>query len=982
MNTIDSVRARAARATWASVCAVLWVAVTAHAASPTQNQENPGQDLPVVATVPTDEAVKVRPDTAVSFQLDTQSPEFRAFRQQLESGRFAIQVEDGSSAQLFLGVQRSNGKGQSQPFASEATFDAQTGTVSTPALSLRRYTTYTVTLAVKAAYEALLHGQPLPGNDSVSLAFITGSALREPTHYGVRISGEQSPRVTGKVTLTVSATDDYGNAASGANVVVSLTEDGPRLPSSAVATPAQATLPASGSVDFVITDTEAEGVRVDLQASGAHPENAWSDSSPLRFRPGLPAKALLGELPAQAQVGTYLTVKGTVVDVYGNTVEDGTPLSVGGQTVTTEAGAFSVRELLPTLVSDHTVQVRSGLTVLGSALIRLQPGAPGAIRDLMAPSSMVVGSSFDVRGQVTDAYGNPVLDGTRVTVNWVATTTKTGFFSVPLTAPTKSGPFSLVITAGGVTHSQTVHAQSGPAAAFTGLDIPVSVVVGSTFSVCSRVVDSYFNAVADGTAVTVNGVATTTMAGTFCASMTAPTKPGLFPLRFQTGTVSLQVGTQVRSGEPAAINNVSAPVSVRVGSTFNVCGVVADAYGNAVADGTAVTVGNVASTTKTNGLGSFCVSVTAPTQAGTFSVVIQSGTASVTRSIPTTAGPVAVITDFSVPATVETNETFQACATAKDAYGNPVVDGSWAYVQGGVDPAVSSTTLAGRFCGQLKAPSSIMSFSVYFLAYDNPTYHSVNATVMSRAVSPQPASISVSSNPVSATAPADGSSSITLTASVMDKSGRLVTGSYLATWTTTLGTVTANTSSTSGGKVSAVVRSSVVGAPAVTVTVGSISRTVYLIFTKPADTTGVTSISGVSYSQSSSSCYGADSTTRNFGQGIYFRAQQDCQVTVRGTAYTSSGTVARNAAITVKLNVEGFSATTATVFTDSNGRFTATPYLYGGFGARSYTYYDYYWYYWVTDYWDLGYVNISSSSGQSLFTDKLYASKYRTVRYY
>jgi protocatechuate 3,4-dioxygenase beta subunit len=951
------------------------MAVTVHATSPEQKQESKGQNLPVVATVPTDEAVKVRPDTAVSFQLDTRSPEFRAFRQQFESGRFAIQVEDGSSARLFLGEQRANGKGPSQPSAGVATFDVQTGTLSTPALSLRRYTTYTVTLAVKAAYEALLHGQPLPGDDSVSFAFITGSALREPTHYALTSTGELSPRVTGKASLTVSAVDDYGNAASGAHVVATLTEDGSRLASSAVAIPAQATLPASGSLSFDITDTEAEGVQVAFQSSGAYPENAWSGSLSLRFRPGLPTQALLRDLPAQAQVGTRLTVKGTVVDVYGNTVEDGTAVSVGGQSVTTEAGAFSATQLLPTLVSDYTVEVRSSLTVLGSAVIHLLPGDPGLFRDLMAPSSVVVGSGFEVSGQVTDVYGNTVLDGTTVTVNGVATTTATGLFSVPVTAPTKTGSFSLVIKAGSVTWSRTVHARSGPPAAINDVTVPASVVVASAFDVCGAVADAYDNAVSDGTAVTVNGVAATTTSGAFCASVTAPTRPGAFNVSIQADAVSFTTSTQVRSGAPAAINSVTAPTSVTPGSQFNVCGAVADAYGNAVLDGTAVTVSEVATTTRT---GSFCALVTAPTKSGPFNVVIQSGTASVTRSVQVMGGPVATITDFSFPASVETNTTFEACAIARDAQGYPVADGSMAYVQGGVGSTVWTSTVAGRFCGQVKAPSYTASFSLYFTAYDNATYRNVSVSKMARAVAPPPVNITVAIDPVSGSVPADGYTGATLTASVTDKYGRLVADTYLATWTTTLGSVYSNTSHTSGGKVSAMAYSSVTGTAAITVSVGSLSRTVYVTFTRP-DNSGVASISGVSYSQSSYYCSGADSTYRNFGYGTYFRAMQNCNVTVTGTAYTSNGTYARNAAITVSLSVSGGLTWTSTVYTDSYGRFTLSPYVYGGYGSRSYSYYvnDYYGYRRVTDYWDWGTLSISSMTGRTVFTDHLYTVKYR-----
>jgi hypothetical protein len=1143
---------------------VLLVAVTTHAASPEQTQENKGQELPVVATVPADEAVKVRPDTAVSFQLDTQSPEFRAFRQQLESGRFAIQVEGGASTQLFLGEQRSNGKdkgqGPAQPSAGEATFDAQTGTVSTPALSLSRYTTYTVTLAVKAAYQALLHGQPLPGNDSVSFAFITGSALREPTRYGTRIYGEQPPRVTGKVTLTVSAIDDYGNAASGANLVVTLTEDGSRLPSSAVSTPARATLPTSGA-DFVITDTEAEGVMVSVQASGAHPENAWSFSYPLRFRPGLPSKALLTDLPAQAQVGTYLTVKGTVVDVYGNAVEDGTPVSVGGQSVTTEAGAFSVTQLLPTLVSDYTVQVRSGFTLLGSAVVRLLPGDPAAIRELSAPYSMVVGSSFDISGQVTDAYGNIVLDGTKVTVNGASTTTKTGFFSVPVTAPTKPGSFTLAITAGRMTTSQTVHVRSGPPSAITGVTVPESVVVGSKLNVCGAVEDSYGNAVTDGTSVTVNAVTTTTKSGAFCASLTVPTRPGSLPVLIKAGTLSLSQSTQVRSGPPAVFSNVTAPDSTIVGSGFNVCGQVADAYGNTVSDGTAVTVngetvtttggafcasllaptkpgslpvlinagpvsltktvqvnigpaaafinltipdevivgnpftacgqvadayGNVLPTgtvVKVNGStvtatsnGIFCASVSVPTKPGTLNVVLQSGTLSLTKvvqvrtgdpasidnvsspasavvgtkasvcgfvwdayynavplgtavtvngvatttvaysttlknyfcasvTMPTTVGSflvtiksgtvtrnrsilaisgvVAAITDLSVPETVEFNATFQACATAKDAYGNLVADGAKAYVSGGVTSSILTSTVAGRFCAQLKAPNYATAFGVSFTVYeDRVSTRSVTVNTSSRAVPPGPANVQLMVNPSNDTVPPDGSTGAYFDAYVTDKNGAAVANGFPGTWTTTLGTLTVTRSTTSGGIVSAVLRSSVAGTATVTVTVGSITKSLNVTFATPPPVPVAAYVSNVYYAQPNGSCYGADATYTSFGHGTYFRPLQSCTLSVYGTAYTSTGALAKKAVVSVKVSVEGYSyPTTTTATTDSNGNFIAYPYVPSGYGARTYSYSvwdSYYWRYrWVTDYWDWGNVTISSSSGQSLFTDKLYAVKYR-----
>ncbi len=426
-------------------------------------------------------------------------------------------------------------------------------------------------------------------------------------------------------------------------------------------------------------------------------------------------------------------------------------------------------------------------------------------------------------------------------------------------------------------------------------------------------------------------------------------------------------------GDPVVINDVSVPASVLVASSFDVCGAVVDAYGNAVLDGTAVTVNGVASTTTA---GSFCATLTAPTQAGSFDVALQSGAATLTQSVQVLGGSVAAITSISIPETVETNSTFKVCATATDAYGNPVVDGSQASVQTG-STAVSTTTLAGRFCGDLKAPSSTSTVFVHLTAHDNATSTYVEAQTQTAAVAPPPANILVTINPLGGSVPADGNSSAGLSAFVTDKYGRPVEDNLPSTWTTTLGTVTVSASHTSTGRVSALVRSSVAGTAAVTVTVGSVSRTVYVTFVT-VSSTGVAYVSNVTYSQSYS-CYGVDNSYRNFGYGNYFRARQGCALTLSGTAYTSSGAVARNAILTVRLSVDGGGTSTLSAYTDASGRFTSSPSVAYGYGSRTSSYYTYdvYGYYRrVTDYWDWGNVSITSSSGQSVFTGKVYAVNY------
>jgi adhesin/invasin len=615
--------------------------------------EATGRELPVLGTVPEDGAHGVRPDTAISFQLDTAAPAFRSFRQQMESGRFALQIDDGTEARLFGGAGT-----PPDTLDGVATYDARTGTVSAPALSLRRYTTYTVTLAVKAAYQALLHGHsPLPENAYVTFAFVTGSALNEPTRYLLAVDS-LTPRVTEEAQLTVVLTDDYGNPAWGATLAVGLSEDGARLPQSAVSSPAQAVVTEAnaGQLAFTLTDVEAERVSVTVTASGAFPQNGWSGTTAVSFRPGLPAAATLTGLPATAEVGTPVAMSGHVFDLYGNLVEDGSELQIGGvlqfssQSVTTRGGAFSATVDLPTVPGAYTVTVASAGQMLASSTVTVVAGPPAAFSGLNVPGSLRAGESTSVCDGVVDRYGNSVADGTEVTVEGTAVTTSAGAFCASIIAPTTPGIFVVDIQAGAVSTSSNVTVLAGQPAIIGGVIAPSSVQPGASFEVSGNLMDAYGNPVEVGTSVTVGSVTVgTTAGGFFSATVTAPSTPGSYTIPIQSGSLQSSVSVQVVPPPPANVTlSVTLPSNAQNGSVpadgtsmATLTATITDAQGLPVANGLVVTWSttlgtlSASSTATTNGRATVTLR---SSQVGTATVTVRAG------SITRTAG-----VSFAVP---------------------------------------------------------------------------------------------------------------------------------------------------------------------------------------------------------------------------------------------------------------------------------------------------------------------------------------------
>jgi len=231
------------------------------------------------------------------------------------------------------------------------------------------------------------------------------------------------------------------------------------------------------------------------------------------------------------------------------------------------------------------------------------------------PATLRVCQAAPVTATVTDAYGNPVRDGTVVTFTasigllfaengsqMYITTTVGGVARATLVAGTSSGLASTEAHAGAASSgAQWVQVITPGLPASVGLAVdPAALPVGGTALLTATVRDCAANPVADGTPVTFTlsaplGTVTpnpaSTTGGVALATFTAGTTPGTAVLTATADGVSAAVRITVTAGAPHTLTLTVHPTTLVAdgASTAAITATVTDAYGNPVADGTPVT---------------------------------------------------------------------------------------------------------------------------------------------------------------------------------------------------------------------------------------------------------------------------------------------------------------------------------------------------------------------------------------------------------
>ncbi len=409
-----------------------------------------------------------------------------------------------------------------------------------------------------------------------------------------------------RVTYTAVATDGFGNSWDATAGVTFTTSGG----NSFLGTP-------PGNKVFSATVAGTWPVTGTLGAA--------TDGTTVTVRPGPVAALALAPVPDPQTAGVAFGLTVTATDGFGNVVDDfagtlnltDTTGTLAPTTWSSWAGGVANPSVTVTRawVADRiTVSLAATPTILAvSNPFTVVANVP-AVVVYSVPSSLRVCESAPVTATVTDAWNNPVADGTVVTFNATiglvfaesggttyVTQTVGGVARATLVAGTLSGSAATWAQAGSANSGlQTVNIITPGLPASVALVVaPAVLEVGGTAQITATVRDCAANPVTDGTLVdfalapalgtvspdpafTTNGVAT--------AAFTAGTTPGTAVL---TATVNSLVATATLTlvpGAPYTLTLAVHPTTLVADgtSTAAVTATVTDRFGNPVADGTLV----------------------------------------------------------------------------------------------------------------------------------------------------------------------------------------------------------------------------------------------------------------------------------------------------------------------------------------------------------------------------------------------------------
>ncbi len=417
-----------------------------------------------------------------------------------------------------------------------------------------------------------------------------------------------------------------------------------------------------------------------------------------------------------SQAATSLTVPaGTTVDVGGaeSPAVPGTLVAVatpvGTQYVTANsAGTYGMAFVVDT-PGAYTVTATAA-SQTASASLTVTPGAAADIT-LSYPAQVQVGQSFNISGAATDAYGNPVPNGTAIMVSTAdgsmftspspfpsSVTASGGAFAIQGIVPDALGTATISFSSASATATASITVQPGPAQKVTIQASAATVTAGGTVSFSGQVTGPYNTPVAQGTKLDVtstdttdnimpDGTPTTDANGDWADPPSGGTTPIILTVAgSQTVTATVDqtgsqaqpasVQVQVLPASPAQVADLTAtPGQTEVGSNVQIAGVLEDKYGNPE-PGVSVSVQSgemaapVSVTTNTSGQFSATVQFT---QAGQDTAqIVWNG--NVLGQISVDVLPMASYTLTLTPAqtTIEAGTADTVTVTLTDANGNPV----------------------------------------------------------------------------------------------------------------------------------------------------------------------------------------------------------------------------------------------------------------------------------------------------------------------
>lgn len=277
---------------------------------------------------------------------------------------------------------------------------------------------------------------------------------------------------------------------------------------------------------------------------------------------------------------------------------------------------------LPTFTKGNAVSFQTG-SAIGEAV--------NVLASLEKESVRVTETNY-LNVKVTDSYGEPATDATlKVTGEGTGNARVESTFEAPEDIVITNGEAQVTLNDHSANtvqlsyevkdnqHQDAVNSHSGSHAVefkpgktdkVVGFTKPSKIVAGQTHPFSGVAVDTYGNAVENGTAInaTLNGktVEATTTDGSFSLNMNVPTKAGNYTFAMKDEEAGIDTTETITVGNATANKVViSLPSTVTSGQNVSVSGSVQDQYGNLVPNQSVTVSGSLSGTLTTNGSGQF-----------------------------------------------------------------------------------------------------------------------------------------------------------------------------------------------------------------------------------------------------------------------------------------------------------------------------------------------------------------------------------------
>ncbi len=512
---------------------------------------------------------------------------------------------------------------------------------------------------------------------------------------------------------TVIVKDQYGNlVADGTPATLALTQ--PTTPPGAILAGTTSATTTSGTASFGSLNINKPGTYT-LTATSA-PAPAAAGTTSITISAGAPASvSITQQPPASASAGNAFSLKARVTDADGNTVTDGTAVTLtllnpsgtavangvtltGASGVTTSNGVATFNALRINKTGSYILQVTSGVSTdfVDTSAIAITADVPASVAiTQQPPASISADNTFTLQATVMDAGSNSVTDGTPVTLALNGTptaggtatlvggsaTTSGGIASFTLNV-NKVGTYTLTATSGGISSADSspvaivagaLHTVTiSPQPATTPATAPTTVSADNTFSAGVTATDAEGNPITTPTTFTLALVApdTATLSDASASPATMPPSATSTTGTAFFGSLNInKTGTHalVATATANAVTVTSAAsnsITVTPGAVASV--VISQQPPSTVPAGTMFRLGAAATDAEGNGVNGRPVTLTMKTDTG----VDATGKLVGTKTVTTTSGGVATFADMDITSTG--NYIITATADGKTADSNLV----------------------------------------------------------------------------------------------------------------------------------------------------------------------------------------------------------------------------------------------------------------------------------------------------------------------